>query len=385
MKKVVAFFLFFVLFILFPLKTHAIQDPLSVPNNKFGVHILFPEEITNAATLVNSSEGQWGYVTIPIQAGDKDLEKWQKFMDDARALHIIPLIRLATDGDYFNTKVWRKPSVEDIIDFANFLDSLSWPIKNRYIIVFNEVNRGDEWGGVPNADEYARLLSYTVDVFKSKSPDFFIISSGLDNASVTILGTSVDKFFYMKEMEGSSPGIFSKIDGLASHSYPNPAFSQPPTKQDTISIASFKFERDLAKQLGGKDLPIFITETGWSAERIPQETIAQYYKTTFSSVWNDTTVVAITPFLLRANHGSFVQFSLLTLDNTPTLQYKSIFNLPKVKGEPKLASPSSVLGEKSTTKSNLPTRNFSTVRNNDIPYVFLAEPVKIIAKWLLKL
>src|SRR3989344_2503379 len=103
---------------------YAVENPLGVPNNKIGIHILFPEEIDQASSLINTNGGDWGYVTIPIQAIDKNLLKWQAFMDRAKTLHVIPIIRLATEGDYFNTKVWRKPTGEDVLDFANFLSSL---------------------------------------------------------------------------------------------------------------------------------------------------------------------------------------------------------------------------------------------------------------------
>lgn len=35
--------------------SHAIVDPLSVPNNRIGIHIFSPDEIIDAAKLVNSS------------------------------------------------------------------------------------------------------------------------------------------------------------------------------------------------------------------------------------------------------------------------------------------------------------------------------------------
>ena len=132
MKRFLAITILIILGALFlcPKPSFAIENPLSSPNNKIGVHILFASEINKAAELVNSNGGDWGYVVIPIQSGDRDLEKWQKFMNDARKLHVIPIIRLATEGDYFNTSVWRKPSEEDVLDFANFLNSLEWPVKN---------------------------------------------------------------------------------------------------------------------------------------------------------------------------------------------------------------------------------------------------------------
>ena len=114
MKRIfVAIALFFSLFLAYPVQ--ASENPLDHPNNKFGVHILFPSELPDAAKLVNSNGGDWGYVTIPIQAGDKDVTKWQDFLDQCGKLHIIPIIRLATEGDYFNTAVWRKPSPLDIL------------------------------------------------------------------------------------------------------------------------------------------------------------------------------------------------------------------------------------------------------------------------------
>lgn len=173
MNKRVVGILLIVAFLLFPKSSFAAEDPFSHPNNKMGIHILFPSELQEAAKLVNSNGGDWGYVTIPIQAGDKDIKKWQEFMDQAKSLHLIPLVRLATEGDYFNTSSWRKPTEADVLDFANFLNSLNWPTKNHYIIVFNEVNRGDEWGGSPNPQEYADILSYAVTAFKSRNPDFF--------------------------------------------------------------------------------------------------------------------------------------------------------------------------------------------------------------------
>ena len=54
-------------------------DPASVPNNRVGVHILDPNEINDAAKLINSSGGDWGYVTIPIRSNDRDRDKWLKF------------------------------------------------------------------------------------------------------------------------------------------------------------------------------------------------------------------------------------------------------------------------------------------------------------------
>ena len=378
MKRLVIFcvLLFIALFV--PSQSFAVENPLAVPNNKIGIHILFPSELQNAAKLINSSGGDWGYVTIPIQSGDMDLKKWQTFMDDARKLHIIPLIRLATSGDYFNTSSWSKPNEADVLDFANFLNSLSWPTKNRYIIVYNEVNRGDEWGGTPDPAAYANILSYAVTAFKSKSPDFFIISAGMDNAAANT-PFSLNEYTYFQAMNQAVPGIFNQVDGFASHSYPNPAFSQPPNVHTGESITSFAYEKSFINQFTSKNLPVFITETGWSSDALSNTTIASYFQTALTSVWNDANIVAITPFLLDAGSGAFTQFSFLNTAGNPSAAYTAILQYPKIAGHPLLTS--LVLAAQSAPQK-LPVKNFS---DEKMPTLIadVSHQTKQVLKWFL--
>jgi hypothetical protein len=343
---------------LLPQKTFAIVNPLAVPNNKFGIHILFDSELQQASQLVNSGGGQWGYVTIPIQAGDRDLVKWQSFMDSCKKLHLIPIIRLATQGDYFNTQVWSKPTYADILDFANFLNSLNWPVANRYVIIFNEVNRGDEWGGAASPAEYAQLLSYASTVFKSRSVNFFIISAGLDNAAPSQGTTYMNDLDFMRQMNQAVPGIFNQVDGLASHSYGNPGFAQPPNSTNPVGTGTFLFEEQLAKSMSNKDFPIFITETGWSSDAVSEQTIAQYYLQALQSVWTDSHIVAITPFLLNAQDGPFSQFSFMDAGGQLSKVYKLIHDLPKISGKP--AMPPRVLAAETKRDTTIPVVNFSS-------------------------
>jgi hypothetical protein len=381
MKKIIAI-LFFVVFLVFPSFVNAVYDPLSKPNNKIGIHILFPSELKEAAELVDSSGGDWGYVIIPIQSSDKDLEKWQKFMDDCRQYHLIPIVRLATNGDYFNTKVWEKPNMENVLDFANFLNSLDWPTKNRYVVVFNEVNRGDEWGGSPEPKEYAQILSYAVTVFKSKSPDFFVISSGMDNASVNNYPDAMDKFAFFWDMEKAVPGIFNQLDGLGSHSYPNPGFSQPPTVLTNKSIASFIHEKAYVENFTDKDLPIFITETGWTRNVFTDAQIGQFYKTAIDTVWNDKNIVAITPFVLKAGTQPFSQFSMKNSDGSSNKIFSSIFEINKTKGEPILTEVKKVLGQQVSSFS-MPVRSFKE-QIAEKPVFDNRDNVVSFLKWILR-
>lgn len=336
MKRIALFVFAWLIVSGFPLRMEAYFDPLAKPNNFHGIHILFPSELESANELVNSDSGKWGYVTIPIQTGDRDLEKWQKFMDECKKLQVIPILRLSTEADYQNTSVWSIPTEEDILDFANFLNSLDWPIENRYIVVFNEVNRFDEWGGqTPDPKKYADLLSYAVDTFKSKSGDFYVIMAGLDNAAPNDQKDYYDNFFYIREMADYNPEVFKKIDGFASHSYPNPDFSQPPLPGKREGITTYQFEYELINSYSEKKVPAFILETGWHSEKLGEAKVAEYYKTAYSEIWDKDKdkIVAITPFLLNSQGGSFDTFSFIR-NGQETQYYKYATESEKVKGEP---------------------------------------------------
>ena len=375
MKKLIFFALFVFTALFFSThNSYAVYDPLSVPNNKIGVHILFTSELSQARELVNSNGGDWGYVTIPIQAGDKDLKKWQKFMDDAKELHLIPMIRLATELNYFDNKTWKKPKEEDVIDFANFLDSLSWHTKNRYIIVFNEVNRADEWEGQADPNEYAQILFFAISAFKSKSGDYFIISSGMDNASETD-GENYNQFDYFELMEVNVPGIFSRIDGIGSHSYPNPAFSQPPDITTDKSITSFLYESSFIEKLTQKSLPIFITETNWDQNVFTDDEIGNFFEEAIGGTWNDQRIVAITPFLLMSHGDQFKNFSFINKNGEKNQIFKKIQSVGKVSGEPLINNERKVLS--SSGLQNLPTEKFTENKKSSHE-----ERLKNLIKWI---
>ncbi len=356
MKKF-AFLFILLVFLVVARPVFAIYDPASKPNNIFGIHILFTTELDKAAKLVNSSGGDWGYVTVPIQYGDRNLERWQDFMTNARTHHLIPIVRVATEPYFKNTGVWRKPDDFDLVDFANFLNSLTWPTKNHYVLLFNETNRFDEWGGeAPSPQDYADFIAYAADVFHSRSSDFFVIGGGLDNASPNDKTQYYDNLVYLRQMGEHNPDSFKKIDGFASHSYPNPDFSQPPSIDKQEGTSTYKYELQIIDQYAEKTMPVFITETGWNADRLPQDVIASYYKLAMTDIWGkDSRVIAVTPFILQAGGGPFDKFTFYRGDNL-TSYAKAYQDLSKKKGDPSLTPQTIVKISKQpiTKKSKFP-------------------------------
>jgi len=308
------------IFLLLSISSVSAYSPLSVSNNRFGIHIFSPDEIFAAAKLVNSSGGDWGYVTIPIRSNDRDPEKWTTFFLNCRTLHIIPIIRLATYPDNAN---WVVPNVYDLVDFANFLNDMPWPTQNRYVILFNEPNHAKEWGGSLDPEGYATLLLDAQSILKSRSQDFFLISAGLDMSAPNSTST-MDALNYYQRMSRAQPQWYYAIDGISVHAYPNPGFNSSVYSNSRFGILSFKFEQNLLTLLGYPSKPLFITETGSVSS-------TNFYPAAFAR-WTDPQIVAITPFVLFAGAGDFVGFSIA---NTPA--YQDIFQMPKTLGSPLLA------------------------------------------------
>ena len=326
----------------------AISDPLSVANNKIGIHILDPNEVERVSDLVNSNGGEWGYVTVPIRDDDKDRIKWQRFMDKCRELKLIPIIRLAT---VMKPGGWESPTLYRSLDFANFLNDLSWPVKNRYIIVYNEPNHATEWDGYVDPAGYAVILKYTSQIFKTRNENFFILPAGLDAAAPDGNG-HLSIYNFMNQMVRQEPDVFEYIDGWNSHSYPNPAFAGSPYDKHNHSIISYKHEIDYVSRFVDKNLPVFITETGWMDNVVGQQRAAIFYKTAFEEIWlADKRIAAITPFLFQAGAGPFAPFSFLQANGGFKPSYDTIKNISKTKGEPKQDnSVLAVLGSKTYTK-----------------------------------
>lgn len=326
-------FLALLLLLLSALPANAYDIPN--PNNKFGIHILFPEELEKASKLVNSN-GDWGYVTIPIQSYDHDLQKWQKFMDNAKRLHIIPIIRLAT---YPEGNFWTKPTLFDTLDWPNFLDSLNWPTRDKLVILYNETNHAQEWGEQISPEEYAIHISDIIDQFKKRSSDFVLLNGALD------LSAQNDAFAYFRRMNYSVPGIFKKFNGWASHSYPQPGFSGNPYEKGRKTILGYKEELAFLKNnFGIENIPVFITETGWKNTYLSQNEIAQFYTKAFTEIWTEPNIIAVTPFLLSAGSGGFEGFSFLAPNGEELPSYKAIASLQKPKGNPILSKNPVALG-----------------------------------------
>ncbi len=330
MKKYAALILSIILFIMSTKATFAVNNPTEVPNNKFGIHIFSEKDLENAGKLINTN-GDWGYVTLVITEGERDHDRWQQVFDSMRHLHIIPIIRIASkasDGG------WEIPKNEEMNNWVGFLNSLNWVIQNRYVVIGNEPNHAAEWGGTIDPAGYAKYLKTFSEKLKSTSHDFFVLPAALDASATNNTGT-MDESKYLKLMIQSVPDVFSYVDGWNSHSYPNLDFGGRETATGKGSVKTFDWELGFMAGLGvTKNLPVFITETGWTNNKLTQDEIGERLTFSFEKIWNDPKVVAVTPFILDYPNPPFDIFSWKKPDGNFYSFYEKIKNLPKIKGSP---------------------------------------------------
>lgn len=332
--------LIFVLFYFtFPEKVMAIYNPLSVPNNSFGIHIANIQDLEDAAKLANSGGGDWGYVTLVITEASRSISLWQEVFNNMRRLHLIPIVRVATKEENGS---WKKPVSGEIDGWVSFFNSLNWVIKNRYVVIGNEVNLGKEWGGEVNPEAYATYVKEFTNKLKATNPDYFIMPAGFDASLPTSKG-SQDESTYLIRMVRKEPDVFELVDGWASHSYPNPNFSGSEYASGRRTIRTFEWEMVFLKSLGvKKDLPVFITETGWAHQVLGNKTTSKFlnesqlslkFERAFKEIWNNKKIVAVTPFILNYDSPPFDMFSWKNNGLYNSL-YENMQKLNKTSGKP---------------------------------------------------
>ena len=175
------------------------------------------------------------------------------------------------------------------------------------------------------------------------------------------------------------PDIFNKIDGWVSHAYPNPDFSGRPDQTGENKVDSFLYDLKQLKKYTNKNLPIFITETGWDQDKLSNTLLTSYWQKAWQ-LWNsDPNVVAVTPFLLQGG-DQFKSLSLLNKDGSYRASGQAIFDLPKSVGSPSLASPQSTPTPKpiieTNTHSPLFKASLALFKLENIFRVILGLPVK---------
>ena len=305
-------------------RVHA--DPLPANNNKVGINVIrwFDARYLSAVSqIVNSSGGDWGYVTALLVDEDRgNPARVQRFLDDANRFHLIPILRLAT---HQSGNVWVKPAQDEAVQWRRFLTGLNWHTPATYLVVGNEPNLGIEWGGQPNPREYARYLDSFLSTFADLRDRFKILNAPFDLSNLTQPGM-MDEFEFLAAMRSEVPDIFTRLDGWASNPY---HFFED--RGVRYTYRGYSLELDYL----GISLPVFITESYIGFVDDP-EAIGRYYETAFSYWLKDPRVVAATPHFYNPEAKLFWMFDADAAGNAVGLSPAALRlrAMPKVAGSP---------------------------------------------------
>lgn len=289
-----------------------------------GMHVLHPQEFTSVNQTFSGIRraDEPLYITVPFSLDDRARTKeWQKSFDFARENNIIPIVRLVTHFDS-EKQAWAIPTRKDIVQLTAALSRLDWPQEKRHVILYNEPNHAAEWGGTIDPHSFAEMTVFGADWLATEPHEYVILPAALDLAASDTKNTK-EAFAYWNEALGSKPEILEKISAWNSHSYPNPAFSSAPGLKGKNRLDGFRHELAFLKKFTTRELPVFITETGWVKTPTTAKNLTSYYRTALSQVWSDDNVVAVTPFLYAGSPGPFAAFSFVDEHGKPTAQWQA--------------------------------------------------------------
>ncbi|MBN1121659.1 MAG: hypothetical protein JXJ17_11325 [Anaerolineae bacterium] len=247
--------------------------------------------------VARQAVGEWGFAIGLVRLNDLDPDRWQIFMDHCMTYKLTPILRLATTYDTDHLW-WDAPPADadnsyrsTAAQYAAFVASLDWPTNRHYVIIGNEPNHGDEWGGTPDPRAYARFLIDVAGELKNRDQQVVILNAGFDPYAPNTNGlplengvSYLDEETFLDQMVDAYPDVFDPVDIWASHSYPigfsagpweqvyqidringavNPDSVSPPPGIFNRGINGYEWELYKLSTYSVDPLPVLITETGW--------------------------------------------------------------------------------------------------------------------------
>jgi len=322
----------FCIIVCIPTKAHAQYQG---DNNKYGVHLISPtdEEIQNAcrflanANPTGDEEGWGGKLILTLVKGQTDSDTVQRWHDISRNEGCILIHPIKNS---FGDPYWKPIDQDTITFFVELFKDLRPSSKHLFVILGNEVNRGDEWGGTCDGGAYARIAKSAAQQLKEAVPNIQIGLAGLDGyAPDSSFYCSQDKF--LRDMVAAEPQLVDDyIDFQVVHEYPNADM--------TGSLQNLWLdEKNLLKSLGvKKDLPIVVSEIAWKRHRgLSAPESAARLADGMADLNDRPEIWAITPFVYKFCGQPFEPFSLIDCaGDKPNVVFNAVVGLPKVKGDP---------------------------------------------------
>ena len=231
-----------------------------------------------------------------VRLDDLNVTKWQAYLDLVAVNGLMPMLRLATYQDRQRGHWVAPPTDSDSPRYRNVAARYAAFIRELqaqgpiYVVVGNEPNRGDEWGGEPDPAAYTRFLSDVSEALRG-DPRILVLNGAMDQYAPNTQGIplngfmSIDGASFLERMNAADPDVWSSIDIWASHAYPTGPFESSPSlseyRVDDVyregsngvppapgitnrGINSYHSELLLLRQFGVAHIEkVIVTETGW--------------------------------------------------------------------------------------------------------------------------
>jgi polysaccharide biosynthesis protein PslG len=196
-------------------------------------------------------------------------------------------------------------------DYGRFVGMLAKRYAARPGMVYeiwNEPNDQHFWTPGPNVVKYTQLLKTAWTFIRRADPDATVLAG-------SILYNDI-KFLHGIYANGGG----SSFNGLAIHPY---ALGYAPGSTAN-SYFSFKlsvprFTKEMANH--GQAKPIWITEMGWSSDRVSDSTRATYFKQAVAIAKTWTNVRGMAAYTVR--QSQFAQYGLIRRDGTTTASWRA--------------------------------------------------------------
>jgi O-antigen/teichoic acid export membrane protein len=175
----------------------------------------------------------------------------------------------------------------------------------RYVEIWSSPDLESRWRTGVDPAEFARLLEVSATAVKSVDPGVQVVSGGLDG-NTEYLGAVLDEF-----SDQQPP-----FDMLGLH-----VFGDEGAMIDPQSLYSSSLETLAVR---GYDLPVYVTEMGWSTLALPDELRARRTAATLDAITCDTRLEVVSWYALHQTRWDGPRWALLTPALTPTLTYDAL-------------------------------------------------------------
>jgi hypothetical protein len=275
----------------------------------------------------------------PVEGGPIQFEYIDRTIGAARSAGLQVRLQLVGMPDWAldEPQYERQPPRSDaeLAAWAEFVTKVMRHVNGKvdYLEVWNEPNESKWWPTGPDPVQFARLLDVSYTAVHTVSPETKVVSGGLASNDIGYLSWVYKAFDQLKfnasplDMVGAHP--FSG-DHAPDSVDPSKRYERNPFGLYDENFTGFMGLHDVMDQHGDGDLPVYITQFGYSTragegrEAVPDELRAQYLTQAFKQATCVPYVPVFSWYALHPTPWDPQEFTLVDRQFRPTKTYAAL-------------------------------------------------------------